>query len=404
VRDGAKRFPSPLRNPPLDPADFNPRLTTRLLVLQPTPFCNINCDYCYLPDRDHKGRMTLETVRAAVSRVIEDGLIGEELTIVWHAGEPLVVPPSYYDAAFTEIARILDGTCRVAHSIQTNGMLLDDAWCNLFERFDVRVGVSLDGPMEMHDRHRKTRGGRGTHAAVMTGIAALQRRSIRFHVIAVVTADTVDKAEEIYAFFSGEGITEVGFNFDETEGVNSCSSIAGSEDKHRRFIETMLVRSVASNGQYQVRELVSAFNVIAAGPRFYTCRGETTPDNAQAMPFAITSVAWDGDFSTFSPELLGQASSEFGNFVLGNVHACSYLGSTTSERFMRLWNQVQKGTAACRRSCAYFNYCGGGAPVNKLYENGDLASAETLYCRAMIQTPFNAVLEHLETAVRAKGV
>jgi uncharacterized protein len=107
-------------------------------------------------------------------------------------------------------------------------------------------------------------------------------------------------------------------------------------------------------------------------------------------------VACNGNFSTFSPELLGQRSGEFGDFVLGNVNQEGYLTSAQGERFRRLWSAIHRGAVACRASCAYFSYCGGGAPANKLYENGSFASAETLYCRTMLQRPFDVVLERLE--------
>ena len=70
--------------------------------------------------------------------------------------------------------------------------------------------------------------------------------------------------------------------------------------------------------------------------------------------------------------------------------------SARSERFERLWGAIVRGTRECERSCAHYGFCGGGAPVNKLYENGELASAETLYCRTMLKRPFDAVLARLE--------
>jgi uncharacterized protein len=88
----------------LSALDFAPALKTRLLVLQPTPFCNIDCSYCYLPDRNDRSRMSLATVRLAARRLREDGLLGDELTVVWHAGEPLVLPPAWYEEAFAVLA------------------------------------------------------------------------------------------------------------------------------------------------------------------------------------------------------------------------------------------------------------------------------------------------------------
>jgi uncharacterized protein len=76
-----------------------------LLVLQPSPFCNINCDYCYLPNRSSKKRMPLGIVGATIEKVFEADLVLGPLTVIWHAGEPLAVPISYYEQAFDEIRR-----------------------------------------------------------------------------------------------------------------------------------------------------------------------------------------------------------------------------------------------------------------------------------------------------------
>ncbi|MCG2576308.1 GRRM system radical SAM/SPASM domain protein [Dechloromonas sp. XY25] len=378
------------------PADFFPALRTRLLILQPTPFCNLDCDYCYLPQRDAKARMSLETVRKAARRLVDDGLAGAELTVVWHAGEPLTVPPSFYDEAIPLIADVLGASCAVSHSIQTNATLIDDAWCRLFTRHGVRIGISVDGPAWLHDRHRRTRRGQTTHQRVVQGMARLREHGIPYHAIAVVTAETLGHADAFCDFFLAQGIHEVGCNFDEAEGVNDRSSLADHEPPHARFVERLLARSIESGGSLRFRELEMAMHLIAEPLASYRWRGRELPDNAQTLPFALITVAHNGDFTTFSPELLGQPSPEYGDFVLGNVHADSFLDSARHQHFVDLWTAIRRGTGMCEASCAYFGFCGGGAPANKLYENGDLASAETLYCRTMLKRPFDAVLARLE--------
>ena len=83
---------------------FDFELKTRLLVMQPTPFCNISCDYCYLAHRNDKRRMSQEVVAATAQRLIDDNLLAESLGVVWHAGEPLTMPLEFYEAAFRTFA------------------------------------------------------------------------------------------------------------------------------------------------------------------------------------------------------------------------------------------------------------------------------------------------------------
>ena len=82
-------------------SDVAPLIHT--VVLQPTPFCNINCRYCYLPQRDAKTVMALHTVTTIFEKIFASGWSSPYLTVIWHAGEPLVLPPSYYQAAFEAI-------------------------------------------------------------------------------------------------------------------------------------------------------------------------------------------------------------------------------------------------------------------------------------------------------------
>jgi uncharacterized protein len=340
----------------------------------------------------------MATVRQAAIRLFDDGLVPARLTVVWHAGEPLTLPVAYYEEAFATIAEVFGSATQVCHAVQTNATLIDDDWCALFVRHAVRVGVSIDGPADLHDAHRRTRGGRGTHAAALRGLQCLRDHGIAAHAIAVVTRQTLARADDFFDFFVAQGIAEVGCNFDEVEGGYSRSSLAGHEAEHRAFLRRLLERCAQGGPRLEVRELAHAQRLIAEPLPRQRWAGRDWPDNAQVLPWALISVAWNGDFSTFSPELLGQPSAEFGDFVLGNVATSGYRNSMATRRFQRLWNAVAAGVRACSDGCEYFDHCGGGAPVNKLYENGDFASTGTLYCRSMLQRPFELVLEHLEQA------
>src|SRR5262249_22206487 len=133
-----------------------------LLVLQPTPFCNINCSYCYLPNRQSTKRMSADTLARIFQWVFDSGLAREPFTLLWHAGEPLVLPVSFYEAAGELLRRHNVANVPVLQSFQTNATLLDAAWCAFLRGPDIHLGVSVDGPDFLHDRHRRTRQGRGT--------------------------------------------------------------------------------------------------------------------------------------------------------------------------------------------------------------------------------------------------
>jgi uncharacterized protein len=104
-----------------------------LLVVQPTPFCNIDCSYCYLSNRSDTTRMDVATVKA-VARFLRGMPLREpQLSVVWHAGEPLTAPIEFYEIAFRALQAEAAPTL-FQHHFQTNGMLINDDWCELFKR------------------------------------------------------------------------------------------------------------------------------------------------------------------------------------------------------------------------------------------------------------------------------
>ena len=106
----------------------------------------------------------------------------------------------------------------------------------------------------------------------------------------------------------------------------------------------------------------------------------------QKTPFAILNIDCDGNFSTFSPELLGLASDRYGTFTLGNILTDSLADAFDSPRLHAIETDIRAGVERCRATCAYFDYCGGGAPGNKYFENGSFDSTETMFCRLSCQT------------------
>lgn len=370
-----------------------------LLIMQPTPFCNISCDYCYLAHRSDSARMPLEIVEATFRNLLQDNLLGPELTVIWHAGEPLVASPEFYRHAFDGAQRLSSECCRIRHAIQTNGILINDEWCALFKQWGVNIGVSLDGPPHIHDRHRRTRDGRPTHERVMRGIERLQQAQIPFHVITVVTRDSVGHATEIMDFFRKEGITQLAFSIEEAEGIHPSSSMKGLEEAYQTFMQEVLEAARLGLPDVHIRELQSALGQIKLEAPQLDFDGRRVPYNPQIVPGAVITVDHRGGFTTWSPEFIDLKHERFEDFVLGNVQSDSVRQCLDSPRARAIKQEIFRGVAACANECEYFSLCGGGAPINKLIETGSFASTATMYCRCTIQTPLNVALGALETSL-----
>lgn len=362
-----------------------------LLVVQPTPFCNLDCSYCYLPDRANTRRMSLDTLERTFRWVADSGLVREAFSVLWHAGEPLVVPVAWYESAAALLQRHTDW--EVTQSFQTNATLIDDEWCRYFRRHNIDVGVSVDGPAFLHDRHRRTRQGRGTLERVLRGIRTLRENDIPFKVITVLTADALDYPDELFDFYREHGVRAVGFNPEEVEGPNTASSLQaeGTVPRFRRFLARFLELAHPADPPIQVREFELSWSALLHARRAGPPR--RTQEN---RPFGIVNVDCDGHFSTYSPELLGLDSPRHGPFALGNVATDSLEAALASPRFQRMEAEIAEGVRMCRESCRYFPFCGGGPPGNKHFENGTFASTETLFCRLHLKASLDVTADRLE--------
>ncbi len=164
---------------------------------RPTPFrefilkihsrCNLACDYCYMYEMADQGwrsqprRMAKPTVDRVAERIAEHARTHgrDRVDVVLHGGEPLLVGPDHLRYVAESLRKACDPDVQIALRMQTNGVLIDRHYLDLFEEFGIRVGVSIDGAREDHDRHRTRANGRGSHTEVQAGIERLNTRDRR---------------------------------------------------------------------------------------------------------------------------------------------------------------------------------------------------------------------------------
>lgn len=363
-----------------------------LLVIQPTPFCNINCSYCYLPDRNSKAVVSMEALQNLFSEVFASGWVRDCLSVVWHAGEPMVLPIEFYRDAFRVIDTCKPAGISIRHSFQTNGMLLNDAWCDFLLSDEVSVGVSIDGPRHIHDRNRLTRSGQSTFDRTLAGIRLLRRRGIPFHVISVLTSPSLKSPGEMFDFYVSEGIQEVCFNVEESEGAHVSSTFANDdvEAEFSRFITEFWRLSAATPGKISfIREIDHAIRQVL--------RPQDAPaSNELTEPFAVISMDVAGNISTFSPELLGLKNVDYGDFLVGNINTDRLVDMLMHPNLAKMRRDIDAGVQLCRQHCQYFSVCGGGEPVNKLCENGSFVTTETTHCRLTRMRVTDIVLDAID--------
>ncbi len=367
-----------------------------VVVVQPTPFCNINCTYCYLPSRNDRTVIEQSTVHNLFAKLFASGWANQTVNVIWHAGEPLVVPIKVYRAAFETIERLRPEHRCIVHSFQTNGMLITPAWCDFFTEWKVDVGISIDGPKHLHDRMRVTRSGRGTYDKTIAGIRRLQQRGIPFHTISVLSRESLDAADAMYEFFVAEGIENVCFNVEESEGQHVSDMLAVEDVRARfhRFLGRFWQLARASDRVKFVREVDTMITAIF--------RSNDAPfRNQQVEALAMLNVDCLGNVSTFSPELLGYKNAAYNDFIIGNINTDSMQQLIDSRALAAMQRDIDAGVAACRASCEYFSVCGGGAPMNKLSENGSFCSTRTTFCSLIQMAAADLVLATARELQRA---
>ena len=363
------------------------RARLSLLVLQPTPFCNLDCSYCYLQTRDDRARMADSTLSAIATNILKPIPPRQRPSLVWHGGEPMTLRPQFYETAF-EILRDGSGGTPLSHAFQTNGIGITAEWIDLWSKWRVGLGISLDGPADLHDSKRLTRAGRGSHALVMEGIRKLQTAHLPFHVICVLNAESLKDPDRLYAFFAEHDIRRVAFNVEEDEGQAGGSSLDADPEtaaRYARFLEGFITCMQADPDPFWCREVQNVHGLLRQSH-------DDRANNTQIVPFSIVSVGVRGELSTFSPELLGAEAASYDDFVFGNVHDGGLHRMQDNSAFQRAAEEISRGVAACSAECAYFEVCGGGAPANKFFELGRFDGTETLYCKLTRQITLEVVL------------
>jgi uncharacterized protein len=201
--------------------------------------CNLECRYCYyLPKQqlypgDASCRMPDDLLERYIVQHI-DATPGRTVTFSWHGGEPTILGLDYFRTIVAIQRRHQRPGWRINNGMQTNGILLDEAWCRFLKTEGFTVGLSLDGPERLHDRYRVTRGQKPSHRQAVRAFTLLHRYRIPCDILCVVHDQNVRHPIEVYRFLKDIGATSVGFlpavgpGTSAIDDVSPCSVPAGA--------------------------------------------------------------------------------------------------------------------------------------------------------------------------------
>ena len=185
------------------------------LMLKPVGSrCNLGCAYCYYLDTagmygGHPSLMSTALLETAIRSYCE-ACQGPELQFIWHGGEPLLAGLDFFRQAVALERRYCGGR-PVYNSIQTNGTLLTPAWAAFFRDHHFLVGLSIDGPREVHERFRRNRGGASSFDRTLAGLGLLRDAGVAFNTLTTVNRASEGRGAEVYAFLKSLGSRHMQF-------------------------------------------------------------------------------------------------------------------------------------------------------------------------------------------------
>lgn len=372
------------------------------------PICNLDCAYCYYlskrrlyPDSDF--RMSDDLLETFTRQYIEAQQVSE-VTFGWQGGEPLLMGLDFFRRAVELQERYRRPNMRIVNALQTNGVLLDDEWCRFLREHDFLVGLSLDGPRELHDAYRRDEAGRPTFDRVMKGLALLKRHEVDFNILACVHAADVEHPLEVYRFLRDE----VGAQFIQFIPIVERDNETGFQEG-----ETVTDRSVTARqyGDF----LIGVFDEWV----------RRDVGQVFVQIFDVALAAWFGrppGLCVFQ-ETCGEALAMEHNgdlyacdhFVeprhkLGNIQETPLIELARSEH-QRRFGLAKRDTLPrrCQRCEVYF-VCHGGCPKNRLLRVGQDEARLNHLCEGYkaffthIDRPMRAMAEELEAGRPASNV
>ncbi|ODS98747.1 MAG: anaerobic sulfatase maturase [Lautropia sp. SCN 69-89] len=402
-------------SPVLDPAvaaGAPPRF--HLLAKPSGSTCNIDCRYCFFLSKeslypDERHRMSDATLEAYIRQLLESHRF-PEVTVAWQGGEPTLMGLDFFRKAVALVDKHRRPGQRVEQTFQTNGVALDDEWCAFLEANNFLVGLSVDGPRELHDTYRVTRGGKGTFDLVMKGLDRLRAHRVEFNILCTVNAANQAHGRRVYQFFRDElGATWIQFipiverATAETLDIANLGWSANPRGKRLLYTQTGTLvtnRSVGAKqyGQFLVdvfeewarrdvgKVYVQLFDVTleACFGRYKLCIHAPTCGYGPALEYNGDLYACDHFVEP--------------RFRLGNIHETHMLEMVASTAQRKFGDDKRDTLTRQCQQCEVRAFCNGGCPKDRFVLSRDGEPGHNYLCEGLY-----AFFSHTRAAMAQMG-
>ncbi|MDY5589393.1 MAG: anaerobic sulfatase maturase [Arcanobacterium sp.] len=351
------------------------------VVTKPTgSACNLDCAYCFFLSKEllynqQKQRMSEQTLRTYIHNFLDTHPDGD-VTLLWQGGEPTLRGIDFFQKAVEIAEELRRPHQQVHHAIQTNATLVNEEWARFFAKHDFLVGVSIDGPSNMHDTYRVNRAGRATHSMVIRGWEILQRSHVRCNILCTVHAANEDYPLEVYRYFRDDlgaeylqfipiverierrdidraerGWRETGLLYQQQGDAVTSRSV--TPEKYGAFLTTIFNEWIENDvGRVFVQDFDAALGAVFGVPT--VCVHAPECGNNLAMEFNGDVYACD---HWVEPD-----------WKLGNVSDASFLELVQGETMRRFAKKKNSQLPALCRQCTVRRFCNGGCPKDRFVE------------------------------------
>ncbi len=373
--------------------------------------CNINCTYCFFLSKEalypnDKSRMSDATLEEYIRQLLESH-ISPEVTIAWQGGEPTLMRLDFFKRSVEIANKYKKPGQTVLHTFQTNGILLDDEWCAFFKEHNFLVGLSVDGPREIHDAYRVDRGAKGTFDRVMNGWAMLRKHEVDFNILCTVHAANEKHGREVYRFFRDElhaqwiqfiPIVERASK----ETIEIANQGWAEQAGRNRLLYTQtgtLVTERSVGGRQYGQFMIDVFEEWVrhdVGTVFVQLFDVTLEAYTGSHLLCIHAPTCGGaPVLEHNGDLFSCDHYVEPDYKLGNIHDTHMLEMVASAEQIKFGNDKRDTlTAQCKR-CEVLPLCNGGCPKDRFSLSTDGEPGQNYLCRGL-----ELFFKHTQPAMR----
>ena len=335
------------------------------ITAKPTSFnCNLKCKYCFYLEKENYYQdaklMDLETLEEFIKSYII--ISSNEVYFTWQGGEPTLAGLTYFEKVI-ELQEKYKGNKTIKNSIQTNGVLINEKWCLFLHKHNFLVGISIDGPKEIHDKYRVNNANRGTFDKVMNAINLFKKHKVDFNTLTVINNINVQQPLVVYNFLKDIGSTHIQFielletrelddNFipiwmsDDVSNAD-VMDFSSPSVSYGRFMKTVFRTWVEKDvGTIYIRQFETFLNRFAGNKHTVCIFQETCGDN---LVIESNGDIYECDHYVYPTHYIGSVHSQL---------LPSYHGNKVDSAKQQLSDKCKK--------CMYLEICNGGCPKHRI--------------------------------------